>query len=94
MQLEYSDLAQDDLEGIFAFTAKNWSLRQARLYLLEMRNAAQMLADGRAQGRLIPERPDVHLYRVKSHYLIFTVEDKLLKIRRILHVNMDTLAHI
>ena len=94
MRVEYSGRAEADLEAIYDYTIERWSRAQARTYLMSIRDGVQAILDDRTHVRTIPEREGVMMTRVQSHYLIFTKQDDVLKIRRVLHVNMDLMAHI
>ena len=94
MRIKYADLAREDLEDIFAFTAERWNRSQARTYLRAIQAHVAQLAVGQGHSRPIPERPNILQSRIQSHYVIFTRDEISLKVRRVLHVRMDTLAHI
>lgn len=94
MRFEFSPAAETDLEQIFDYTRENWSLAQAFAYTDLLQSGVKAVAEGLAHSWTIPERPGIFQAQVKSHYLIFTKVAGVLQVRRILHVSMDTLAHI
>ena len=95
MKVEYADLAKEDLAGIFAYSVQQRSRAQARAYLRAINQHVLKLANGQGHHRIIPEREGILVSRIQSHYVIFTKgEDPVLRVRRVLHASMDTLAHI
>ena len=86
--------AEHDLEGIYTYTVKHWSVDQANRYIADIRAAILGLVDGGKVGR---QRPDVIAgvlsYPVGSH-LIFYRETEHIMVVRILHGMMDHSQHL
>lgn len=86
--------AEIDLEGIYAYTVKQWSVDQANRYTADIQAAIAGLVAGTKIGH---QRPDVAAgylsYAVGSHF-IFYRETELILVTRILHQAMDAPRHL
>lgn len=81
--------AEADLEDIFAYTVRTWSVRQADLYLDSIEDAIEALAAGLRSGRARPELgPDYLVLGLGSHFIIFRELEDIF-IVRILHQSRD-----
>lgn len=91
-----SPAAQADLGKIWDYTAERWSPDQADRYILGIRDACEVLADGRTQGRAVDEiRPGYLKLAVGSHFLFFRItETGMIDVIRILHQRMDVASHL
>jgi len=89
-----SPLAEADLEEIWLYTFRQWSVEQAEEY----HNAIIMGIEGLVSGSNVPQRTDVRegywKYKVGMHVLYFRCSDKYLDVIRILHGRMDVDAHL
>ena len=89
-----SPLAEADLEEIWLYTFKTWSLEQADAYHADIVAAFKGLAAGAKVGRPIDVRDGYYKYAVGSHLVFYRQSDFNLDIIRILHQRMDTSAHL
>jgi toxin ParE1/3/4 len=87
-------LAQADLEEIWLYTLKNWSLEQADKYVLDLYTAMNLLACGEKVGRACSVRDGYFQYSVGSHIVFYRVTNAGLDITRILHQRMDLQRHL
>ena len=89
-QYVLSPAAQADIDGIWDYTADQWSIEQADQYVRLIVNAcASISSDGR-EGRPIPEvRKGYFKLSVRSHFVIFRLVAGEVDIVRILHQRMD-----
>ena len=82
--------AQSDLDGIWAYTAKQWSLDQAEVYMRTLDATFRLLAQHPGMGRGIDDiREGYFKFPAASHILIFRVEKGQVEIVRILHKSSD-----
>jgi toxin ParE1/3/4 len=92
MNYKISQEAALDLEGIWIYTFKNWSVDQADRYLNLLFNEIEYLAENPGSGKDLNEiRKGYFLSPVKSHLILYKLDlknEKLLIIR-ILHKRMD-----
>lgn len=90
-----SRLAEFDLEDIFDYTVKHWSVDQAERYLADIRAALDGLVAGVKLGRKRPDVADGYLsYLVGAHLIIYRVEADLIRVVRVLHAAMDIPSHL
>ena len=89
-----SPLAEADLEEIWLYTFRQWSVEQAEEY----HNSIIMGIEGLASGSNVPQRTDVRdgywKYKVGMHVLYFLCSDEYLDVIRVLHGRMDVDAHL
>lgn len=89
-----SPLAEADLEEIWLYTFRQWSVEQAEEY----HNAIIAGIEGLASGNNVPQCTDVRdgywKYKVGMHVLYFRCSDEYLDVIRILHGRMDVDAHL
>lgn len=83
--------ALEDLERIWIYTAKHWSLKQADRYYKLIIDEIEFVADHFMSGKSLEHLK--HGYRstiVKSHIIFYKkAEDDKVEIVRILHQRMD-----
>ena len=84
-----SPLAENDLESIWLYTFKEWSLEQAEKYCGDIITAVEDLASGRTVGQRTDVREGYFKYRIGEHVIYFKSSDKYLDVIRILHGRMD-----
>jgi len=89
-----SPLAEADLEEIWFYTFKTWSLEQADTYQVDIVAAFEGLAAGTKVGRPVDIRDGYFKYAVGSHFVFYRQSDSSLDVIRILHQRMDTSAHL
>ena len=89
-----SPLAETDLEEIWLYTFRQWSLEQADDY----HNGIIAAIEGLADGSDVPQRTDVRegywKDKVGMHVLSFRCSDEYLDVVRILHGRMDVETHL
>lgn len=93
MTLKYriSEKAIDDLEKIWLYTYKKWSLPQADRYHHLIMSEIKFIADNFDHGREIDHvKSGYRVSKVKSHLIFYKkTEDDTVEIVRILHQKMD-----
>jgi len=88
-----SPLAESDLEEIWLYTLKHWSMEQADTYHRSIVAAIEGLAAGTRQGR--PSvLPDFQKYLCGSHVIYFLDFPDRLDVIRILHQRQDAERHL
>jgi len=92
---EISELAIQDLEGIWQFTVGNWSVKQANKYYELLIEAIEQICKFPQIGKSIESIKKHHrMYQVKSHLIIYKIVDDFIWIDRILHQRMDILSRL
>ena len=82
--------ARTDLDGIWTYTAKQWSLDQAEAYMRTLNASFRLLARHPGMGRSIDDiREGYFKFPAASHILIFRIRKGRVEIVRILHKSSD-----
>ncbi|MDR2924529.1 MAG: type II toxin-antitoxin system RelE/ParE family toxin [Azoarcus sp.] len=89
-----SPLAEADLEEIWLYTLKNWSMKQADDYHSSLVAAFEGLAAGTKQGRPADVLPDFQKYLCGSHVVYFLDFADHLDVIRVLHQAQDAQRHL
>jgi len=92
MKFEYelSRLAQKDLNSIWDYTAEQWSPNQANKYYKYIFSEINKICSNPEIGKSIKDVKDNHRIKaVKSHLVIYKIENGKIFIDRILHQRMD-----
>ena len=92
MKLEFhlSRLASRDLENIWEYTFKNWSLKQADNYVKQIMIQISNVCSNPQLGRQISSIKLGHrIIKINYHFIVYKVEGQYLKIDRIVHERMD-----
>jgi toxin ParE1/3/4 len=88
-----SPRAEADLEEIWLYTFKNWSLEQADGYHNAIVDAFEELAAGRKTGRPVDIREGYFKYPVGAHLVFYRFTRSGLVVVRVLHQRMDVGRH-
>jgi len=88
--------ALDDLERIWMYTAKKWSVEQADNYYNRIIDEIDFLTTHANSGKPIGHvKPGYRSYLVKSHIIFYKkVDNNRIEIVRILHQRMDVKTHL
>ncbi len=89
-----SPMAEADLEEIWLYTLKRWSIQQADIYHNSLVSAFEGLAAGTKQGRPAEALPDFQKYLCGSHVVYFLDYAEHLDVIRILHQSQDAKRHL
>jgi toxin ParE1/3/4 len=90
MNYELSRLAQSDLEEIWNYTARNWSVNQANKYYETILQEIDRICQNPDNGRSIHTIKETHrIHHVKSHIIVYKLEKNSVWFDRILHKRMD-----
>ena len=87
---EISRRAKRDLDEIWTYTAESWSVDQANIYFEQIISTIDRLCQNPMLSKDLGYAK--HGYRaalVKSHLIVFYIDDAAIKITRILHQSMD-----
>ncbi|MGF1475824.1 MAG: type II toxin-antitoxin system RelE/ParE family toxin [Geminicoccaceae bacterium] len=77
--------ARSDLEGIWRYSFKTWSIDQAESYVADLNSCFEMLAANPRLGRELADvTPSVRVHTHKSHVIAYTVDGDDVRILRIL----------
>jgi toxin ParE1/3/4 len=87
--------AQADLEEIWQYTAKCWTIEQAETYIRQLANHFASVAERPEIGMRCQEiRPGYYKFPAGSHVLFYQITDGGINIVRILHERMDAARHL
>jgi toxin ParE1/3/4 len=90
LSFRISELALEDLESIWSYTAVNWSSNQADRYYEEIISQINTICDNPQIGMSIAHIKDSHRkVGVNSHMIIYKVVNDVVFVDRILHMRMD-----
>lgn len=85
-----SEIAIEDLDGIWEYTFINWSKKQADRYHSLIMNEIEFIAENISSGKSINHIKQVYLVSyVKSHMILFKGNQGVVEIMRILHQKRD-----
>lgn len=87
-------LAESDLEEIWIYTARKWSLEQAETYTNNILDACEDLARGKRLSRPATIRDGYFKASVGRHVIYFQRRAEILLVVRILHQRMDIERHL
>lgn len=90
----YSPLAQNDINDIWEYTFDQWGLKQATIYIQNLRDSSHALSDGRAVGRAVDVRDGYFKYPSGEHFIFYQESDDEITVIRILHKRMDVGRHL
>ncbi len=89
-RLHLSREAQDDLRGIWLYSAENWGPQQANGYVNAIRTAIMGLPDGRTPSRSAKDvLPGCRSLTCGKHIVFFRENDDAIAVIRVLHQRMD-----
>lgn len=89
-----SPMAEEDLEHIWTYTAREWSVEQAETYTNEIINMFEDIAAGRQDGRPALVRAGYLKTLIGRHAIYFQDRGDVIAIIRILHQSMDVERHL
>lgn len=95
MRYEISELAVNDLEKIWFYTADHWSTDQADFYYKEIIRAIQEICTYPEIGKPIEYVKRHHRrFPIRSHVIFYKIGKNTIYIDRILHERMDVDSHL
>ena len=92
MKLNYklSQIALKDIEGIWNYTAEQWSKQQANKYYRQIFSVIDEVCQNPEKGRSIDHiKEGFRRVNIKSHMIIYKNDERILFVDRILHQRMD-----
>jgi toxin ParE1/3/4 len=90
-----SPRAQADLDEIWDYTAKQWGVEQAEIYVRQIEATVEAVAADPRRGRPCDDiRAGYKKYSTGSHILFFRLTGSGIEIIRILHRHMDFDRHL
>jgi toxin ParE1/3/4 len=93
-QYRLSPLAERDLEDIWRYSARTWSVEQADRYVNGIAMAIKQLASGTKTGSRVDVREGYFRYAVGSHCVFYRHSGAGLDAIRVLHQRMDVDRHL
>lgn len=89
-----SPRAKADLDDIWDYTATNWNIDQAEIYLRQIQHSIEAIAHNPRLGRSCDEiRPGYRKHPAGAHVLFYRLTDASVDVVRILHGRMDFSDH-
>ena len=87
--------AESDLVGIWRYSYSQWGEAQADRYLYLLAQGMLSIAKAPTKGMRRDEiRAGYWSVRVERHVVFYSMTDREVRIRRVLHVSMDPDAHL
>ena len=89
-RLIVKDSTVADIDSIYWYSVETWGRLRARAYLEGLESLFDLLVNHPEIARKrFQTNPPVRLHRYKSHMVIFTADDDLLEIIRVVHARSD-----
>jgi len=89
MKVRYSRLAESDLDGIAAYTIREWGEAQTARYLVELEDCCERAAGNPRLGRSCDMvRTGLRRMEQGSHVVFYNTDESGIVIERILHKSM------
>ena len=90
LNFKLSRLALEDIDSIWEYTVKNWSVEQAEKYYNLIFNGIDSICRNPETGKSINEVKQLHRrLLIGSHMIIYKQHNNLILVDRILHQRMD-----
>lgn len=94
-EVRFSPAAEDDLDGIFDYTAQRWGVGQAVQYTQLIEQACIALAEARLPAQDFSHiRSGYWRHLIERHAIYFRVQPYGIAVIRILHGRMDAPRHL
>lgn len=97
MNFKISKQTEIDLENIWLYTFREWSLQQADYYLDSILDEIEVIADNPKSGKDYRSVRDGYFRsRIKSHFIFYKInlKEEKVEIIRILHQQMDVDSYL
>ena len=95
VEYRLSHAALTDLDAIWDYTARTWSVSQSETYIRGLAADMDLLLQHPGIARERTElRPPVRLYRSGSHLIIYRIEAGWLDVLRIVHARQNWAAYL
>lgn len=90
LKLAIRQSAYEDLEAIWEYTMKTWSIYQADKYYSEIITAFELICKNPSAGKSAHNiRIGYHTFKINKHLIFYKVTESEVDIVRILHIQMD-----
>jgi toxin ParE1/3/4 len=90
VELKLTPKARADLDAIWDYSAQQWSVEQAEIYLTSLAQTMRLLVENPGLGTKIDHvKSGYKKFPAASHLLIFKVTATAIEIVRVLHKGMD-----
>jgi len=94
-KISFKPLARIDLEEIWSYTFKKWSLEQADYYVVEIHKGIENLSINPSIAKTVQYNNNEYLkHKINLHYAFCRIENNELIVVRLLHERMDFLRHL
>jgi len=95
LSIVLTNLAKEDLIGIWLYGEMNWGAVSADQYLDSLDEFLQTLINSPARFALRRDfKPPVKIATFKSHLVIFLESNRHIQVIRVLHQSMDVPQHL
>ena len=89
-EYELSKLALEDINSIWNYTAKKWSVNQANHYYKQIFEVIDLICENAKIGKSLASVKEHHRsIMAQSHMIVYKIEKDKILIDRILHKRMD-----
>lgn len=91
-----SPAALSDLDAIWDYTVRIWSVGQAETYIrsLTASDMSLLVRHPQIARERLEIRPPVRVYRSGSHLILYRIEDSWLEVLRIVHARQNWTAYL
>lgn len=87
--------AKADIDEIWTWTARRWSLERAETYVRNLMSEVAALAKSPKKGRLADEYlPGALRRRFRSHEIFYRIDDDGIIVIRVFHYRMDLASRL
>jgi len=95
VNFEISKLALQNLDDIWEYSAEQWSKQQANIYYNEFIQVIRDICNNSEIGKPVDYIKKGHrTINVKSHIVVYKINQNIIYIDRILHQKMDIENHL
>jgi len=95
VEYRLSPAALNDLDAIWEYTARTWSVGQAETYIRRLAADMDLLVQHPGIARERTEiHPPVRLFRSGPHLIIYRIEVEWLQVLRIVHARQNWVAYL
>jgi toxin ParE1/3/4 len=95
MKLRFSPRARRDLDEIWEYSVRVWSIEQAEAYVRSLSQTLALLTANPRLGRNADDiRPGYLKFPAASHVIYCRLSERTLDVIRILHRSMDAGRHL
>lgn len=93
MNIEFSELAEHDINSLRAYTLRQWGVKQLHQYEKLLGKALDHIAQFPNSGALLPEH-GLRMHPAGKHMIVYRAYTQSITIVRVLHSGMNIPNHL